>query len=410
MASSAQNMEKVLLRCNRCGRCLSDCPVYLETAEESLSARGRLSLIEAYIRGEIHLTGRFADILSKCILCGACSEACVAGISPHEIIQWIRVEAGKRQKMPPVKHFLLERLLENGFVSALLRHGLRISKLLGLSDELPWPFKTGFLDKSQPLIAGHEGGAKVGYFVGCIANQFLPDVGLSTVRILRDCGCSVFIPESQGCCGLPFLNAGDIDKAHSLAMRNMEAFFQEDVDYVIASCATGSAHLKDYKRLFQSDARAQTFSSKVRDISEFLTNEVPYAKRLRDKSFSSRNKTARVTYHDPCHLRRRQKIFTEPRSLVEAIHGIEFIEMNHPERCCGHGGSFHFDHRDLSIRILKRKIDDIKETNADIVTTGCMACLLQLMEGMDLEGLNIKVLHIAQLIDQHCLNPQYSEP
>jgi glycolate oxidase iron-sulfur subunit len=192
-------------------------------------------------------------------------------------------------------------------------------------------------------------------------------------------------------------------------MSNIEAFLQEDVDYVIASCATGSAHLKDYKRLFQSDTRAQTFSSKVRDISEFLANEASYAKRLRDKSFSSREKTARVTYHDPCHLRRRQKIFKEPRSLVQAIQGIEFVEMNHPERCCGHGGSFHFDHHDLSLNILTHKIDDIRETNADIVATGCMACLLQLMEGIDLHGLNIKVMHIAQLIDQHCLNPQYSE-
>ncbi len=406
MASGAQNMERVLLRCNRCGRCLSDCPVYLETTQEPLSARGRLSLIEAYIRGEIHLTDRFRDILSKCILCGACSEACVAGISPHEIIHWIRVEAAKRQKMPLVKHFLLDKLLENGFVSALLRQGLRISKHFGLSDGIPWPPKTSFIDDSPSFIAGPEGGLNVGYFVGCIANQFLPDVGVSALHILRDSGCTAFIPKSQGCCGLPFFNAGDIDKARSLAMCNMEAFLREDVDYVIASCATGSAHLKDYKRLFQSDSKAQSFSSKVRDISEFLANEVLYAKRLRDKSFSSREKTARVTYHDPCHLRRRQKIFKEPRSLVQAIRGIEFIEMNHPERCCGHGGSFHIDHPDLSLDILRHKIDDIKETNADVVTTGCMACLLQLMEGMHLEGVNIRVLHIAQLIDQYCLNPK----
>ena len=401
MTSNMLNIETELNRCNRCGRCMSDCPVYLEAAEESMAARGRLSLVEAYVHGKICLTNRFKHILSKCLLCGACSDACVAGVSVHEIIQWARMEITRKQKMRPLRQFLLQKFLEQDtFISKLLRQGLRVNRQLHFLRKMPCPSKTTFMDNGPSFIPGSQERLKVGYFVGCIANQFFPEVGLSTIHILKDGGCTIYVPRGQECCGLPFFNAGDLDKARSLAMNNMDAMLKQDVHYVITSCAACSSYLKDYKKLFGSDPKAQAFSSKVRDISQFLANELSYARKLRDKPFPAKAKTPKVTYHDPCHLKKRQKVFKEPRNLIQAIQGIDFVEMSAPDRCCGHGGGFHIDHYELSLKILKHKMDDIKETGAHMVVTGCMGCLLQLREGVNLEGLDTKVLHIAQLIDK----------
>jgi len=367
-----------------------------------MTARGRLSLVEAYIQGKICLTHRFKHILSKCLLCGACSDACVAGVSVHEIIQWARTEITRKQKIRPLKQLLLQKFLEQDtFISQLLRQGLRINRQLHHLSKMPCPPKTTFMDNTSSFIPESQGGLRVGYFVGCIANHFFPHIGQATIHILKDGGCTIYVPRGQGCCGLPFFNAGDLGKACSLAMRNMDAMLKQDVDYVIVSCAACSSYLKDYKKLFGSDPKAQAFSSKVRDISEFLANELSYARRLKDKPFPAEAQTLRVTYHDPCHLKKRQKIFEEPRNLIQAIQGIDFVEMNAPDRCCGHGGSFHLEHYKLSLGILKHKMDDIKETGAQVVVTGCMGCLLQLKEGVNSEGLNTKVLHIAQLIDQY---------
>ncbi len=383
---------------------MSDCPVYLETGEESLGPRGRLSLIEAYVRGELGLTNRFKDIMSKCLLCGACSDSCVAGVSTHEVIHCARAKIREGQKIIPLKWFLLEGVLKrNVVISGLFREVLRVGRFFHPLTGIPSPVRPGLINNCPSFIRGHEGGLKIGCFVGCITDQFFPEVGQSAINILKDCGCTIYIPKGQQCCGLPFFNCGDVDEARSLAMHNIEIFLsQGDVDYIITACGACSSHLKDYKKLIGHDPRASTFSLKVKDISELLVDELSYTKRLRDRTGHSKA-SPRVTYHDPCHLKRRQKIFREPRQLINALTGIEFVEMNSPDRCCGYGGNFNLNHRQLSLKILKHKTDDIKKTGAQVVATGCMGCLLQLKEGVVLEGLSVEVLHIAQLIER-CKN------
>jgi glycolate oxidase iron-sulfur subunit len=106
----------------------------------------------------------------------------------------------------------------------------------------------------------------------------------------------------------------------------------------------------------------------------------------------------RVTYHSPCHLNRELGIKKEPREILKAIPGVELVEMGNPCRCCGSGGSFNLSHYDLSLKILDRKMEDIKSTGADIVVTNCSGCMLQLKDGAYQKGMKVEVLHLVEAI------------
>ena len=108
----------------------------------------------------------------------------------------------------------------------------------------------------------------------------------------------------------------------------------------------------------------------------------------------------RLTYHDPCHLRRSMKIFQEPRQLLKSLPNVEFVEMKQPNRCCGMGGSFNFIYYDLSKKIMERKLDDIEGTKAEAVITSCMGCMIQLKDGVHGRQMGTKVIHLVEVLEK----------
>ena len=110
-----------------------------------------------------------------------------------------------------------------------------------------------------------------------------------------------------------------------------------------------------------------------------------------------------MTYHDPCHLRRKLGISEEPRKVLKSLPGVEYVEMREANRCCGQGGSFNISNYDLSLKILDKKIQAIQETGADIVATSCSGCLLQLMDGLHQAGLKKEAKHVVEVVSQATL-------
>jgi len=192
----------------------------------------------------------------------------------------------------------------------------------------------------------------------------------------------------------------------AMVRKNIEAFAGENLDQIVAHCASCAAMLKlDYPLLFGQDdpfrTKALAFSEKVSDVSLFL------AKVLGRPTADQRPQTAdgrpptqrlRVTYHDPCHLRRKLGIFKEPRDLLKSTPGLEYVEMKDANRCCGQGGSFNVANYDLSLKILDRKTKAIEESEAEVVTTTCSGCMLQLMDGIHQAGLKKEVRHLVEVI------------
>jgi glycolate oxidase iron-sulfur subunit len=180
------------------------------------------------------------------------------------------------------------------------------------------------------------------------------------------------------------------------ARHNIALFEQAQVEFIVTDCATCGSTLKNYGQLLADDpawaGRAGAFSQKVRDVSEFLMSiplEQPQGR-----------VEARVTYHDPCHLRRGQGVWKEPRALLKMIDGIEFIEMPEADWCCGSAGSQLITHYETSLNVLARKMDNLKATQAEYIASGCPGCQMQLNVGIRQRGLNVQVVHPIELLDR----------
>jgi glycolate oxidase iron-sulfur subunit len=215
------------------------------------------------------------------------------------------------------------------------------------------------------------------------------------VRVLARNGCTVVTPKETVCCGMPALSYGRQDFVREQARHNIALFEQAQVEFIVTDCATCGSTLKDYGSLLADDPawaeRAAAFSEKVRDVSEFLMS-IPLEKpRGRIE--------ARVTYHDPCHLRRGQGVWQQPRALLQMIDGLEFVELPEADWCCGSAGSQLITHYETSLKVLKRKMENLESTQAECIASGCPGCQMQLSLGVRRHGLEVKVVHPITLLD-----------
>jgi glycolate oxidase iron-sulfur subunit len=298
-----------------------------------------------------------------------------------------------------LQHLFLERIPEES--------GLRLRFPMPFIDSkrfIPGLAPDPFLDIRSGWIRAEKETMRVGLFVGCVSNYMFPQVAQSALDLFVRNGISVYIPKEQKCCGLPAFGSGDDETPRSIARKNIEAFAAENLDQVVAHCASCAAMLKlDYPLLFGEDdpfrAKAVAFSAKVSDASLFLAKVLE----PRTQDPGPRTQSLRVTYHDPCHLRRKLGIFKEPRDLLKSTPGLEYVEMIDANRCCGQGGSFNVANYDLSLKILDRKTKAIEESGADVVTTTCSGCMLQLMDGIHQAGLKKEVRHLVEMVNQATL-------
>jgi glycolate oxidase iron-sulfur subunit len=410
--------------CVKCGTCMGQCPVYVETREEPLVARGKLGLIEAVGQGDSEFNKRLEKILSQCLLCGTCTENCPNGVRADEIIREARALLAREKGLPFSKKTIFKHLLDSQHLMPwLLKGGASLQNLFlkkipeesGLHLRFPLPFLDSrrlipplapepFLNLQSGWIRADRETQRVGLFVGCVSNYMFPRITQSAVDLLLASGISVYIPQNQFCCGLPAFGSGADETARSLAQKNILAFAGENLDRIIAPCASCASMLKtDYPLLFEKEdplqAQALAFSEKISDSSLFLAK----VWRPRTQEPQSRPQPVKVTYHDPCHLRRKLGIFKEPRQLLQCTPGLEYVEMRDANRCCGQGGSFNIAHYDLSLKIMDRKVQAIEESGADVVTTSCSGCLLQLMDGLHQAGLKKEVRHLVEMVNQAAL-------
>jgi glycolate oxidase iron-sulfur subunit len=407
-------------QCVKCGNCMAQCPVYVETLEEPLVARGKLGLIEGVREEDSNFSKRFYKILSQCLLCGTCAENCPNGVRADEIIREARSLLVKEKGLSLPKKAIFKYLLDSERLMGFLLKGgaslqslflKKIPKESGLHLRFPLPVldqrrfipplaTDSFLALHSGWVRAEKETQRVGLFVGCVSNYLFPRISRAALNLFLRHGVSVYIPESQRCCGLPAFGSGDEQTPLSLARRNIEAFEEEGLEKIVAPCASCASMLKlDYPLLFEESdpfyARALAFSSKITDASQFLG---PF---LAQRSVGNQGgKTLRITYHDPCQLRRKLGIFQEPRNLLKVLPDLEYVEMREANRCCGQGGSFNIANYDLSLKILGRKIEAIEETGADVVATACSGCLLQLMDGLHQRGLKKEVRHLVEMVDQ----------
>ncbi len=412
-------LREIAEKCVRCGICQSVCPVFAEIQKESAVARGKVTLIRKLLFKETGYSQKLSTYLLQCLGCGACSENCPNGVRADELILAARALMVEKRGLSLPKWVFLRGILRSVYLLPLLLktgsllQGLLLKKIpeesgLHLRFSLPYLDKDRFipttanpffLDRYSEEMKAENATGRIGLFAGCSINYLFPSVGESTVRLLTRNRYSVAFPKDQACCGLPAYGSGDIETAKSLAWRNVEAFDRRDLEQIIVPCGSCFYFLKEgYLKLFPNDEKIRAFSRKIVEPSTFLLKQMNRSSQVTRSQ--EEHKKIRLTYHDPCHMRRGMKIYQEPRRLLQQSPEIEWVEMNQPNRCCGMAGSFNFVYYDLSRKILKRKIDDIEATHADCVATSCMGCLIQLKDGIHQRKLATRAVHLVEVLER----------
>ena len=259
------------------------------------------------------------------------------------------------------------------------------------------PTQGGLRHWSPPPVTRPAGPVRyrVGFIAGCIMPQFFGDTNAATVRVLAANGCEVYAPPAQGCCGALHMHTGDRTTAQQLARDNVDAFGPLQLDAIIINAAGCGSTLKEYDHLLEHDPvyaeRAKDFTRRVKDVSEFLAS-IELAPPTHPVS-------KRVTYQDPCHLVHGQGIRNQPRQLLRSIPGLELVEMQDSDVCCGSAGIYNLTHPDLSGQVLEQKLDHLVATGAHTVVAPNPGCAMQLAYGARRRGWDLEVVHVVDLLD-----------
>jgi glycolate oxidase iron-sulfur subunit len=411
--------EKQLRTCVHCGMCLSYCPTYKATGNEADSPRGRIYQIRGLASGEIAADDEDLNKhLSLCLGCRACETACPSGVPYGALLEAARSQLKPKTEteralrkatlgflfMKPwsmrVAGFGL-RLYQKSGLQNLVRKS-RLLRLVGLADkEAMLPQAQGSIMKENfPTVVPAKGKKRyrVAMLLGCVQDELFRGVNAATINVLTTNGCEVVLPAGQGCCGALHTHIGELELARDLARRTIDVFEATNADYFIVNASGCGSTLKEYHHLLHGDAayskRAEAFVGKMRDFGEFLV-EVGFT--------PPKGKiNARITYQDACHMKHGQKVFKQPRVLIQSIPGVELAEMKDSDWCCGSAGIYNVVQPIMANEVLSWKTENINATEAEIVVASNPGCAIQIAYGLQKEYPNkkVEVMHLAELLER----------
>ncbi|PYS12259.1 MAG: glycolate oxidase [Acidobacteria bacterium] len=341
-------------------------------------------------------------------ICSACETACPSGVHFGHMMEEMRGKIVEEKSAHWLSRVILQHVFPYPWRFQIASRLLELYHVSGIQTMVR---ATGLLRLLAPRMATAEAlmpeigiergvtldsfyraeGRKQGtvaFFAGCVMNSMLGSINRSSIRLLNAAGYDVVVPGKQICCGALANHAGLRDTAKEMARKNIAAFPIEDVDAVIINAAGCGAMLKEYPLLIDG---AEQFSAKVKDIAEFLVSTRIFS-RLKFPL------DRRVGYDDPCHLIHGQRIRNEPRTLLKAIPGIEFVEIEGADQCCGSAGIYNITQNELSMEILDRKMGKIEKAHIDILATGNPGCMFQFKYGARKFGIELEVAHPVELL------------
>jgi glycolate oxidase iron-sulfur subunit len=399
--------------CVHCGFCLPTCPTYALWGEEMDSPRGRIYLMKAVAEQRVRVDGAYVPHFDACLGCVACVTACPSGVQYGTLIEQARAQIETEYVRSPLDRLfrtallsvlpyrsrmrvaLLPMLLFGDLLKSLARTRPiedstvetrsdpddrhkdgrwteRLAALIRLAPPVSWASLRSRTEIDTPATG--EERLNVSVLTGCVQQLAFNHVNEATVRVLRAEGCRVIAPAAQGCCGALALHAGYPDRARAFARDAIDALDRPDVDRIVVNAAGCGSAMKEYGHLLTDDpvwaSRAKAFSAKVRDVSEVLAEMPPRARRYPI--------TARVAYHDACHLAHGQQVRAQPRQLLLGIPGIELVSPAEPEICCGSAGIYNLVQPNTAAQLGRRKVRHLAALTPDIIATGNPGCTLQI--------------------------------
>jgi len=406
--------EELIDDCVHCGFCLPTCPTYTLWNEEMDSPRGRIVLMRTGLEEGSELSAPLVTHLDRCLGCMACVTACPSGVQYDKLIEDARAQVERNWDRP-----LRERLLRRA-IFAVFPHPGRLRALvpaMWLQSKLPVERlerrpRTRYLAQlaglaPQPKLSdaiarlpqhtparGDKRGS-VGFLQGCVQRVLFSGVNQATVDVLAAEGFEVHTPRAPRCCGALQLHSGDDTPARARGRETIAAFADHDV-VVVNAAGCGSA-MKDYAHVLRDDPewadRAEAFAAKVRDVTEFLAEVEPRAPRAPIE-------VDKIAYHDACHLAHAQGVRAQPRDLLRGIPGLDVVDPDGWEICCGSAGIYNLTQPEPAAELGRRKVANLRATGATAIAAANPGCAIQIAAHAEQTGEPLTVYHPLELLAQ----------
>ncbi len=403
------NFQETLDDCVKCGKCIPVCTIHQVNSDEVTSPRGFIELLGQYQQGNLELDKDAKNIFESCFLCTNCVDVCPNSLPTDMVIEEVRADIADKFGIAWFKKVIFYLLEHRKVMDIVMKFGFMFKtcalaedkKGRGLRAKFSFPMvkkgrllpsisKISFLNSYPEEILApkqEKPNIRVALFIGCLANYNYLGIGESLVEILKELNIDIFIPKEQLCCGAPAYFTGAVDSVERMTKANIEYFesFMDECDAMLIPEATCSAMVKhDWQVFFKNhnmpewEARAKKVAKKIFMATQWLDDNTELQEILKSRGKFDTS----VTYHDPCHAKKVQNIYKQPRNLLAPNYPM--VEMSDSDRCCGFGGvtmqteKFHF--AELA---GKPKAVMIKETKAHYVSAECSACRVQLSEALN---------------------------
>jgi heterodisulfide reductase subunit D len=367
-----RELEPEMLRCNRCGYCQAACPIYDVLRREPMTARGRIQLLRAVAEGKLPLSEMISRCILSCTDCQSCQVGCPGGVRTTEIFEAARHLLAESDRLPPTLTELEERVRSSHNISGEPAE----SRLL---------WAENLEDRPEDLIGKQS--AEVVLFTGCVSALYPMAYGIlqDLVAVLQAAKVDfTTLGGEEWCCGYPLISAGL--PVSELVAHNLEAVKELRAKTLITTCPSC---YHTWEHHYQPDF------VQVKHSTEYL------AELLEAGRVPLQRLEKRVTYHDPCDLGRKSQVYDAPRSIIRAIPGIEFVEMeDHGENamCCGGGGNLESIDPDLSRAVARLRLEQAQAVGAEAIISACQQCERTLSMAARREKIRIRVMDVVQLL------------
>ncbi len=234
---------------------------------------------------------------------------------------------------------------------------------------------------------------RVQLFIPCFIDQLYPQTAFNMVKVLEKACCEVQYNTNQTCCGQPAFNAGFREESRAVCSKFMKDF--DGADYIVAPSASCVGFIRNYyPKLFENSAvhnQVKDLGKRTYEFTEFITDV------LKIENYGA-ELNAKATYHDSCAALRECKIKEGPRRLLSRVKGLELVEMNDVETCCGFGGTFAVKFEGISIGMADQKVTNALATGAEYIISTDLSCLMQLESYIKAKEISLKTMHIADVL------------